>query len=76
MIDDWENNLSWQLGERYVDIVFYFEIIKKTYNYMMRTVLRIGDDWLYENSIIANNNEEVKQGIDKLIEQSIYKLPF
>ena len=42
----------------------------------MRTVLRIGDDWLYENSIIANNNEEVKQGIDKLIEQSIYKLPF
>ena len=76
LIDDWENNLSWQLGERYVDIVFYFEIIKKTYNYMMRTVLRIGDDWLYENSIIANNNEEVKQGIDKLIEQSIYKLPF
>ena len=27
-------------------------------------------------SIIANNNEELKQGIDKLIEQSIYKIPF
>ena len=43
---------------------------------MIRAVLRIGEDWLCDKTIIANNNEELKQGIDKLIEQSIYKIPF
>lgn len=76
LIDRWENILSWELGEKYEDINFYFEIVRKTYNYMIRAVLRIGEDWLCDKTIIANNNEELKQGIDKLIEQSIYKIPF
>lgn len=76
MIERWKNILDWKLGETYADMNFYFEVIKKTYNYIIRTKLTIGNDWLYDKNIIANNNEELKQGINKLIEQSIYEIPF